>query len=267
MLRIFSLSEINKLSEIKTEPFLLERQIQEITETNLNEIFQLELVKSEFELQGFRIDTLAFDRESSSFVIIEYKKDRNFLSIDQGISYLNLMLNRKADFVLEYNQNFSKTLKKDDVDWTQSRIIFIAPEFTRYQQYAIGFKDLGISLWEIQKYNNGILAYNELKPINKEESISKIIKGNSIAKKVSNEIHPYSEESLLEPFGQKIKNLYFEFKDTLISIGNDISVKSKKQYVVFKKNTAFAGIHPSNSGLRIDFGISPVEIIDPKKMA
>ena len=52
--------------------------MQEITEANLNEISQLELVKSEFELQGLRIDTLAFDRESSSFVIIEYKKDRNF---------------------------------------------------------------------------------------------------------------------------------------------------------------------------------------------
>ena len=59
------------------------------------------------------------------------------------MDYLNLMLNNKADFILEYNEASSpEPLKKEDVDWSQSRIIFIAPEFTRYQQHAIGFKDL-----------------------------------------------------------------------------------------------------------------------------
>jgi hypothetical protein len=43
-------------------------------------------VKSEFELHGLRIDTLAFDKESSVFVIIEYKKERNFSVIDQGMA-------------------------------------------------------------------------------------------------------------------------------------------------------------------------------------
>ncbi|MFZ0328463.1 MAG: hypothetical protein WBP64_05315 [Nitrososphaeraceae archaeon] len=55
------------------------------------------IVRSEFELHGFRIDTLAFDKESKAFVIIEYKKDRNLSVVDQGIAYLNLMLNNKAD--------------------------------------------------------------------------------------------------------------------------------------------------------------------------
>jgi hypothetical protein len=48
------------------------------------------------ELPGFRIDTLAFDKESSAFIIIEYKKDRNFSVVDQGVAYLNLMLNNKG---------------------------------------------------------------------------------------------------------------------------------------------------------------------------
>jgi hypothetical protein len=34
-------------------------------------------------------------------------------------------------------------LDKEAIDWSQSRIIFITPEFTKYQQQAIGFKDLG----------------------------------------------------------------------------------------------------------------------------
>lgn len=88
-------------------------------------LFELDLVKSEFELHGFRIDTLAFDEESRAFVIIEYKKDRNFSVVDQSMAYLNLMLNNKADFILEYNEssNSSHNLKREQVDWSQSRII------------------------------------------------------------------------------------------------------------------------------------------------
>ena len=72
----------------------------------------LNFVKTEFAINNFRIDTLAFDDELNSFVIIEYKKDRSFSVIDQGYAYLALMLNNKADFILEYNENKNKTLKK-----------------------------------------------------------------------------------------------------------------------------------------------------------
>ncbi len=89
----------------------------------MQQIFELELVRSKFEIHGLRIDTLGFDKESGAFVIIEYKKDRNFSVVDQGVAYLNLMLNNKADFILEYNErsssSLSKTLKRDDVDWSQ----------------------------------------------------------------------------------------------------------------------------------------------------
>ena len=57
----------------------------------MQELFDLALVRSEFELHGLRIDTLAFDKESGAFVIIEYKKDRNFSVVDQGVAYLNLV--------------------------------------------------------------------------------------------------------------------------------------------------------------------------------
>jgi hypothetical protein len=171
-LRIFSIKG-TKLAEIAEEQFPLEKDIQRLTEENLQQIFELDLVRSEFEIHGLRIDTLAFDMESGAFVIIEYKKDRNFSVVDQGVAYLNLMLNNKADFILEYNERASsllssKTLKRDDVDWSQSRIIFISPEFTKYQQYAIGFKDLGIQLWEVHKYSNGLIGFDDVLPLIKQ---------------------------------------------------------------------------------------------------
>jgi hypothetical protein len=78
--RIYSVSG-SKLVEIPEEQFPLERNIQQLTEANLGTIFSPELVKSEFDLHGLRIDTLAFDRDSAAFVIIEYKKDRNRVKI------------------------------------------------------------------------------------------------------------------------------------------------------------------------------------------
>jgi len=114
--RIFS-TKGTKLVEITEEQFPLEREVQRLTEANLQELFELVYVRSEFDLHGLRIDTLSFDRESGAFVIIEYKKDRNFSVVDQGVAYLNLMLNNKADFILEYNAVFSaQPLKREHVD-------------------------------------------------------------------------------------------------------------------------------------------------------
>jgi RecB family endonuclease NucS len=98
-LRIFSING-TKLTEVREQQFPLESEIQRLTEANLHDLFELDFVKSELELHGLRIDTLAFDNESKAFVIIEYKKDRNFSVVDQGMTYLNLMLNNKADFIL-----------------------------------------------------------------------------------------------------------------------------------------------------------------------
>ena len=90
------------------------------------------------------------------------------------------MLNNKADFILEYNEAFSsQPLKRGEVDWSQSRIIFISPEFTRHQQYAIGFKDLGIQLWEVHKYSNGLIIFNEAKSPFTKEPLTTIAKQNN----------------------------------------------------------------------------------------
>ena len=152
---LFKIEPDGRLETIKEYPFKLEREIQFLTEINLNSVFRLHFVKSEFTLNNFRIDTLAFDKDSRSFVIIEYKRDKNFSVIDQGYAYLSLMLNNKADFILEYNENSKETLKRNDVDWSQSRVIFISPSFTTYQKEAI---KTAIHYLISTKYNYGKLS-------------------------------------------------------------------------------------------------------------
>jgi uncharacterized protein DUF5655 len=152
------------------------------------------------------------------------------------MAYLNLMLNNKADFILEYNETSSPphSLKREDVDWSQSRVIFIAPEFTKYQQHAIGFKDVGIQLWELHKYNNGLLIFNEVKSPSTKEPITTVIKSNAVAKKVTEEIKVYIEEDHLKSVDDKTKELYSELKAVILNLGNDIEVRPKKHYVAFR---------------------------------
>jgi RecB family endonuclease NucS len=105
----------DQLNHIKETSFKLEREIQKLTENNLSTVLKLEFIRSEFPLNDFRIDTLAYDQEAKAFVIIEYKRDKTFSVIDQGYAYLSLMLNNKADFILEYNECQNQTLKRNDV--------------------------------------------------------------------------------------------------------------------------------------------------------
>jgi predicted transport protein len=244
----------------------LEREIQRLTEANLQELFDLVLIRSEFELHGLRIDTLAFDKDSSGFVIIEYKKDRNFSVVDQGVAYLNLMLNNKADFILEYNEaSSSEPLKREDVDWSQSRIIFIAPEFTRYQQYAIGFKDLGIQLWEVHKYSNGFLVFNEAKSPFTKEPITTIAKNNPIAKKVTEEIKVYTEEDHLNGVDDNVKELYFELKSAILMLDNDIVIRPKKHYMAFRRKQGFVSVIFLRSKHKAYLNIKIDQLQDPLK--
>ena len=151
-----------KINSIRSIPFSLEKDIQNIVENNTMDFFNLKFVCSEFTVGDFRIDSLCFDEETSSFVIIEYKKQKSYSVIDQGYSYLSLMLDNKSDFILEYNENQKNPLKKNDVDWSQSRIIFVSPSFSTYQKQCINFQDIPFELYEIEQYENNMISLNKI---------------------------------------------------------------------------------------------------------
>ena len=144
----------NILESVDREPFKLEKDIQVLIENNIDTLFNLEFISTEFSVGDFRLDSLCFDNETNSFVIIEYKKGSSYSVIDQGYSYMSVMLNNKSDFILEYIEKTEKSLKKNDVDWSQSKIIFISPSFNSYQKNSINFKDVPFELWEVKKFSN-----------------------------------------------------------------------------------------------------------------
>jgi predicted transport protein len=264
---LFSIKN-DKLERVKEVPFKSERKgIQRITESSLKEVFGFELVKSEFELGSLRIDTLAFDNENRSFVIIEYKIDQSFSVIDQGYAYLGLLLNNKADFILEYNERKSQSLKRGDVDWSQSKVLFVSPQFTKYQKQAINFRDLPIELWEISKFANGTLLFNQLKSPETSESITKVSPRSDIVQKVSREIKVYREEDHLDNLPGEIVELYQELKDRVLGLGENIEVRPRKKYIGFVANSNFVDVHPQMSQLKLWINMTKGELDDPKNIA
>lgn len=194
--------ENEKFKKIKNKDFDYERDMQALVEKNLEEIFGLEFVSGalnkEFSVknqhQTLYMDTFAYDPQTNSFVIIEYKKGSSYSVIDQGYAYLSGLLNNKADFVLEYNERKEGNVKKDDIDWSQSRVIFISREFTPYQKGAIEFRDLPFELWEIELLEGDIVSLNPIKAAQTQESITKLAKGVKTIDEVSKEIKTFTYE-------------------------------------------------------------------------
>lgn len=260
---LFKIENNDNLEQIKELPFKLEKEIQDLTEKNIKTIFGLEFVRSEFALNNFRIDTLAFDKDSASFVIIEYKRDKNFSVIDQGYAYLSLMLNNKADFILEYNENNKDTLKRDDIDWSQSRVLFISPSFTTYQKEAINFKDLPIELWEIKRYNNKTVNYNQIQTSGAQESVKTISRQDENIEKVTREIKVYTEQEHLEKATEETKELYARVKSGILNLDN-LEVKPKKFYVAFVASSNVVDIHVQKNGLKLWLNLQQGQLDDPK---
>jgi predicted transport protein len=253
-----------KLTFIEEMDFKLEKDIQKICDDNLQELFGLEVVKSQFTIQNFRIDTLAFDAKAKSFVVIEYKKNENFSVVDQGYAYLSLILNNKAECVLVYNESRKKPIKKDDADWTQTRVIFVAPSFTQYQVQSINFKDLPIELWEIKKYANETISIEQIQSLGANESIKTISKKSKTFEKVSKEIKVYTEDDLLLGIPDEIKELYEKFKTLVLSIGNDIKIKPTKYYMTFISKSDFTDVEFHKRELKVFFNLKKGELNDPK---
>ena len=229
---IFEISG-KSITPIKLVPFSSEKEIQTITEQNIQVIFGFKFIGSEFSLGHFRLDTIGFDEESKSFVIIEYKKDQNFSVIDQGYAYLSLMLNNKADFVLTYNEKTASSAKKEDFDWSQSKVIFISPSFTSYQIEAVNFKDLPIELWEVHLYSNDTIGYNKIKSQGATASLGSITKASKAIKNVSAEITVFSEEDILNGVEDEIREVYMLIKQIIYQISPDVEERIKKSMACF----------------------------------
>ncbi|WP_264530302.1 DUF5655 domain-containing protein [Flavobacterium sp. N502540] len=263
-MNLYHSKNTNSLSVLKEKPFKLEKEIQTLFEANLFDLMGLEMVKSEFVIKGKRIDTLGYDPQSKAFVIIEYKRDKNISVVDQGFTYLSLMLENKADFVLTYNETLKKAIHSTSVDWSQTRVVFVSPGFTENQRLATNFKDIAIELWEVKHYENDLISINPIKKNKSAESIKPLTKQSTVIKSVTDEIKVYTEEDHLNGSSEEIIELYENFKNAILNLTNDIEIVPKKLYIAFKKNKNIADMVILKKGIKIFINLKKGELDDSK---
>lgn len=260
---LFRIDRDNVVS-IKEVTFNREKELQNLVEANLDNLMNLTMVRSEFKVGNYRLDTLAYNSEKKSFVIIEYKNSRKDSVIDQGYTYLNTMLEQKATFVLGYNEQFPNDRKKiRDIDWSQSEIVFISPKFSDYQKAAASNPKLPIVLIQAKYFEGDIL---ELDEISKSNYIISAENNLEMINKLSKEIKVYTEEMLVEKGTEKIKFIFQNLRETILEWDPSINVGATKLYIYFKLKTNFCDIAVQKNQIKIWLNFKFGELWDPKNL-
>jgi len=265
-MNLYQVKSNNSISILKEKPFKLEKEIQILFEKNLPELMNLEMVNSEFIIKGKRIDTLAYDSQSKAFIIIEYKRDKNISVVDQGFTYLSLMLENKADFVLTYNETLGKSIHSSSIDWSQTRVVFVSPSFTENQRLATNFKDIAIELWEIKRFEGDIISINPIKKTRSAESIKPLTQKDAKIKSVTDEIKVYSEDDHLNGVGDSVVELYEVYKNAILNLADDVEVVPKKLYIAFKKDKNISDLVITRKGIRIFINLKKGQLDDSKNI-
>lgn len=245
--------------KLKEKDFVNEKELQTYFEEHLKEILGLEFVATEFVVGSFRLDTVAYDEETKSFKIIEYKNVKNHSLVDQGYTYLKLLLERKADFVLQYNLKLNKHININDVDWSQSRIIFVSPVFTSYQLNATDFKNIPVDLYKVTRYEDNIVDIEHIQKTSNVK-IEEVKIDNSAS--VTKEIKVYTEDDHFSNVSDEVKRLYEILKERVLQL-DDIDVEVKKMYIAFKGATNIIDIAFKKNEIRIYINMKKGTLEDP----
>lgn len=254
---------------LKQSEFKLEKDMQTFVEQHIPDILgeEYEFVCTEFTVGDFRIDTLAFNTETKSFIIIEDKKVENKSLVDQGLTYLKLLRDRKADFILKYNEIKHTNYNINDIDISQSKVVFFSPYYNKYQIYSSDYQNIPFDLYKITKYEDDIIDVEKVERTSKEKFNNDIFKElNSDIKSIKDEIKVYTEDDHLNRFNNESINEVYEYlKDKVLSCG-DIDIDVKKIYIAFKGRRNITDVKFLKNSLEVSINVKLGSIIDPSNI-
>ena len=256
----------NKL--LKQDKFKLEKDLQIFIENHIPDILgeEYEFVCTEFTVGDFRIDSLAFNKETKSFIIIEDKKVENKSLVDQGLTYLKLLRDRKADFILKYNAIKGTNYNINDIDISQSKVIFFSPYYNKYQIYSSDYQNIPFELYKVTKYEDDIVDIEKIEKTSKERMDNSIFSELLTPKDNKEEIKVYTEEDLFAPCTENVKNVYYTLKDIILSLG-DIDIDVKKRYIAFKGIRNIVDVIFNNTDIKLMINMKKGTLIDPYNIA
>ncbi|MCF1183660.1 DUF5655 domain-containing protein [Marichromatium gracile] len=239
----------------------LERSLQHLIERNLDVLLGVSFLASEYSTgkkHGGRIDTLGID-ENGSPVIIEYKRHLNENVINQGLYYLDWLLDHRAEFKLLVMEKLGAR-RADDIDWRSPRLLCIAGGFTKYDEHAVAQINRNIELIRYARYGDELLM---LDLVNRTVAIESVETDDDPV--VSQcKTPPISE--LLSQLSPPLDDVWSALRTFLLGLGDldEVTVKETKLYMAFRRLKNFACVRPTNKHLTIWTKVDPdtVELVE-----
>ena len=233
----------------KPTNFKLEKEIQTLIEENIQTVFNCRFVASEFSTgneHAGRIDSLGLSEDNNP-VILEYKKVESSELVNQSLYYLSWIKDHKGDFQIAVNKAIGKDI---EVDWSDIRVICIAPGYKKFDLHAVQMMGANIELWQYRLYENSSLYFEEIfrrstalvnTQVNEQNKNPTMVEAGKKAAQ-ARLINTYSLDEHLESVDQNIKQLFSDARDFILSIDESVEETPKKYYISYKISQNFACI-------------------------
>lgn len=216
----------------------------------MEELLGIRSVASEYstgEKHGGRIDTLGLD-ENDCPVIIEYKLSSKDNIINQGLFYLDWLMDHRGDFEIAVQVKLGSDVK---VSWDYTRLILIAQEFNRYDLHAVEQIGRTVELKSYRFYEGGMLYLEDVytSPLPKVTKIAKAIDKEGTRK--AKETIAYSVEEHISGKPTRIINLFNDLRELILGLGENVIEKSTKVYIAYTTTRNFCEIEVQKSKLKL----------------
>ena len=239
------------LTELGSSSAPLERSLQTKFENNLETLLGVRFLASEYATSnGGRMDTLGID-ENGYPVIIEYKRDRSENVINQGLFYLDWLMDHRGDFELLVRDKYDKATA-DAVEWSAPRLICIAADFSKFDAHAVKQMSRNIELIRYRQFGDDLLMLDLLTTVStKPIRITEPVKGKAQRYKTN-------AQSLADA-NVTLTNLYSDIESYMIGLGDDVVQKELQNYFAFKriKNFACIEVKPQINVIRLYLKVDP----------
>jgi len=250
------------VSQLQGSSVALEKSLQTLMENNLETLLGVQFLASEYSTgpkHGGRIDTLGMD-ENGCPVIIEYKRTLNENVMNQGLYYLDWLLDHKAQFKLLVMERLGVEVAQD-IDWTSCRLLCIAGDFKKYDQHAASQINRNIELIRYTRYGDEFLLLDLVNSTVVSDAVS-TKKGPAKTTSRSNKSSKSSSgmasvEKVIAGLSGELLDVYDAFQTFLLSLGDDVRVKHTKIYVAFRRIKNFATARPISGRVLVWLKIDP----------
>lgn len=263
-IKLFHLSG-GTATELQGNASDLEKPLQTLIEANLQPLLNIRFIASEHstgKTHGGRIDSLGLD-ENHCPVILEYKRSVGENVINQGLFYLDWLMDHRAEFKLLVLDKLGAAAA-DAIDWSAPRVVCIAADFTKYDGHAVQQIGRNIELIRYRRFGDDLLLLESANA--GSDTTARAILSKQAKTVNATPATPASASVLAVPVNGKTtgpdksfaellvdlpahtRQLLDSLADYTLSLGDDVQRKDLRLYAAFKrlKNFATVVLHKRN---------------------